>query len=170
MELISVCTLCNKPSIISGLQIRFSIEDFIFHFWIILDSVPWWLCKTCEFDSLLEPFIPSRDVGTDVVLSRAMTDVSNCQMLNYDPGRKSESFLIPVLIQKLIFLWWSSWMCCSSVWSMLLLSACTQVTSFFTGPNKAQTADVQTNSQTNGSSLSFKPRGRDFSFGKYYEN
>ncbi|XP_042735445.1 general transcription factor II-I isoform X3 [Lagopus leucura] len=32
------------------------------------------------------------------------------------------------------------------------------------GPNKAQTADVQTNSQTNGSSLSFKPRGRDFSF------
>uniref|UniRef100_A0A669PU04 General transcription factor IIi n=1 Tax=Phasianus colchicus TaxID=9054 RepID=A0A669PU04_PHACC len=37
-------------------------------------------------------------------------------------------------------------------------------TSFFTGPNKAQTADVQTNSQTNGSSMSFKPRGRDFSF------
>ncbi|XP_052544438.1 general transcription factor II-I isoform X3 [Tympanuchus pallidicinctus] len=32
------------------------------------------------------------------------------------------------------------------------------------GPNKAQTADVQANSQTNGSSLSFKPRGRDFSF------
>ncbi|XP_031447762.1 general transcription factor II-I isoform X2 [Phasianus colchicus] len=32
------------------------------------------------------------------------------------------------------------------------------------GPNKAQTADVQTNSQTNGSSMSFKPRGRDFSF------
>lgn len=53
---------------------------------------------------------------------------------------------------------------------MLLLSACIQVTSFFTGPNKAQTADVQTNSQTNGSSLSFKPRGRDFSFGKYYGN
>ena len=32
------------------------------------------------------------------------------------------------------------------------------------GPNKAQTADVQTNSQTNGSNTSFKPRGRDFSF------
>uniref|UniRef100_A0A8C9EVX7 General transcription factor IIi n=1 Tax=Pavo cristatus TaxID=9049 RepID=A0A8C9EVX7_PAVCR len=32
------------------------------------------------------------------------------------------------------------------------------------GPNKAQTADVQTNSQTNGSSMSSKPRGRDFSF------
>ncbi|XP_015736454.1 general transcription factor II-I isoform X2 [Coturnix japonica] len=32
------------------------------------------------------------------------------------------------------------------------------------GPNKAQTADVQTNSQTNGSNMSFNPRGRDFSF------
>ncbi|XP_019477384.1 general transcription factor II-I, partial [Meleagris gallopavo] len=32
------------------------------------------------------------------------------------------------------------------------------------GPNKAQAADVQTNSQTNGSGMSFKPRGRDFSF------
>lgn len=32
----------------------------------------------CEFDSLLETFIPSRDVGTDVILSREMTDVSNC--------------------------------------------------------------------------------------------
>ncbi|NWX42244.1 GTF2I factor, partial [Steatornis caripensis] len=32
------------------------------------------------------------------------------------------------------------------------------------GPNKPQTADVQTNSQTNGSNMSFKPRGREFSF------
>uniref|UniRef100_A0A8C2T836 Ral transcription factor IIi n=1 Tax=Coturnix japonica TaxID=93934 RepID=A0A8C2T836_COTJA len=40
----------------------------------------------------------------------------------------------------------------------------TKVTSFLTGPNKAQTADVQTNSQTNGSNMSFNPRGRDFSF------
>lgn len=30
-----------------------------------------------KFDSLLGPFIPSRDVG-NVVLSREMTDVSNC--------------------------------------------------------------------------------------------
>ncbi|XP_021271230.1 general transcription factor II-I isoform X3 [Numida meleagris] len=32
------------------------------------------------------------------------------------------------------------------------------------GPNKAQTADVQTNSQTNGSNMGLKPRGREFSF------
>ncbi|KAM6049443.1 general transcription factor II-I isoform 2-T3 [Chlamydotis macqueenii] len=32
------------------------------------------------------------------------------------------------------------------------------------GPNKPQKMDVQTNSQTNGSSMSFKPRGREFSF------
>ncbi|XP_009467220.1 PREDICTED: general transcription factor II-I [Nipponia nippon] len=32
------------------------------------------------------------------------------------------------------------------------------------GPNKPQTTDVRTNSQTNGSNMSFKPRGREFSF------
>ncbi|XP_075025115.1 general transcription factor II-I isoform X6 [Calonectris borealis] len=32
------------------------------------------------------------------------------------------------------------------------------------GPNKPQTADVRTNSQTNGSNMNFKPRGREFSF------
>ncbi|NXW92062.1 GTF2I factor, partial [Alopecoenas beccarii] len=32
------------------------------------------------------------------------------------------------------------------------------------GPNKPQTPDVRTNSQTNGSNTSFKPRGREFSF------
>nr|XP_009935492.1 PREDICTED: general transcription factor II-I [Opisthocomus hoazin] len=32
------------------------------------------------------------------------------------------------------------------------------------GPNKPQTTEVQTNSQTNGSNMSFKPRGREFSF------
>ncbi|KFV48054.1 General transcription factor II-I, partial [Gavia stellata] len=32
------------------------------------------------------------------------------------------------------------------------------------GPNKPQTTDVRTNSQTNGSNISFKPRGREFSF------
>ncbi|KAM8991502.1 general transcription factor II-I isoform 1-T1 [Ara ararauna] len=32
------------------------------------------------------------------------------------------------------------------------------------GPNKPQTADVRTNSQTNGSNTTFKPRGREFSF------
>ncbi|KAM9272770.1 general transcription factor II-I isoform 2-T4 [Morus bassanus] len=32
------------------------------------------------------------------------------------------------------------------------------------GPNKSQTTDVRTNSQTNGSNMSFKPRGREFSF------
>ncbi|XP_025919404.1 general transcription factor II-I isoform X7 [Apteryx rowi] len=32
------------------------------------------------------------------------------------------------------------------------------------GPNKPQTTDVQTNSQTNGSNMGFKPRGREFSF------
>ncbi|NXC43812.1 GTF2I factor, partial [Penelope pileata] len=32
------------------------------------------------------------------------------------------------------------------------------------GPNKPQTTDVQTNSQTNGSNMNFKPRGREFSF------
>ncbi|NXJ04956.1 GTF2I factor, partial [Odontophorus gujanensis] len=32
------------------------------------------------------------------------------------------------------------------------------------GPNKAQTADVQTNSQTNGSNMNLKSRGREFSF------
>ncbi|NXP49596.1 GTF2I factor, partial [Heliornis fulica] len=32
------------------------------------------------------------------------------------------------------------------------------------GPNKSQTTDVRTNSQTNGSNVSFKPRGREFSF------
>ncbi|NWW49226.1 GTF2I factor, partial [Pedionomus torquatus] len=32
------------------------------------------------------------------------------------------------------------------------------------GPNKSQTTDVRTNSQTNGSNLTFKPRGREFSF------
>ncbi|NXL35231.1 GTF2I factor, partial [Glaucidium brasilianum] len=32
------------------------------------------------------------------------------------------------------------------------------------GPNKPQTTDVGTNSQTNGSNMSFKPRGREFSF------
>ncbi|KAM6239055.1 general transcription factor II-I isoform 4-T7 [Spheniscus humboldti] len=32
------------------------------------------------------------------------------------------------------------------------------------GPNKQQTTDVRTNSQTNGSNMSFKPRGREFSF------
>ncbi|NXA26560.1 GTF2I factor, partial [Ibidorhyncha struthersii] len=32
------------------------------------------------------------------------------------------------------------------------------------GPNKPQTTDVRTNSQTNGSNTSFKPRGREFSF------
>ncbi|XP_068766451.1 general transcription factor II-I isoform X3 [Struthio camelus] len=32
------------------------------------------------------------------------------------------------------------------------------------GPNKPQTTDVRTNSQTNGSNMGFKPRGREFSF------
>ncbi|XP_074016943.1 general transcription factor II-I isoform X3 [Numenius arquata] len=32
------------------------------------------------------------------------------------------------------------------------------------GPNKSQTTDVRTNSQTNGSNMTFKPRGREFSF------
>ncbi|KAM6315622.1 general transcription factor II-I isoform 5-T6 [Podargus strigoides] len=32
------------------------------------------------------------------------------------------------------------------------------------GPNKPQTTDVRTNSQPNGSNMSFKPRGREFSF------
>uniref|UniRef100_A0A8C3CSP9 General transcription factor IIi n=1 Tax=Cairina moschata TaxID=8855 RepID=A0A8C3CSP9_CAIMO len=32
------------------------------------------------------------------------------------------------------------------------------------GLNKPQTTDVRTNSQTNGSNMSFKPRGREFSF------
>ncbi|XP_075374402.1 general transcription factor II-I isoform X2 [Mycteria americana] len=32
------------------------------------------------------------------------------------------------------------------------------------GPNKPQTTDVRTNSQTNGSNMNFKPRGREFSF------
>ncbi|XP_075576399.1 general transcription factor II-I isoform X1 [Pelecanus crispus] len=32
------------------------------------------------------------------------------------------------------------------------------------GPNKQQTTEVRTNSQTNGSNMSFKPRGREFSF------
>ncbi|XP_010571786.1 PREDICTED: general transcription factor II-I isoform X1 [Haliaeetus leucocephalus] len=32
------------------------------------------------------------------------------------------------------------------------------------GPNKPQTTDVRTSSQTNGSNMSFKPRGREFSF------
>ncbi|XP_064893237.1 general transcription factor II-I isoform X5 [Columba livia] len=32
------------------------------------------------------------------------------------------------------------------------------------GPNKPQTPDVRTNSQTNGSNMSFKPRGKEFSF------
>ncbi|NXH78701.1 GTF2I factor, partial [Hydrobates tethys] len=32
------------------------------------------------------------------------------------------------------------------------------------GPNKPQTTDGRTNSQTNGSNMSFKPRGREFSF------
>uniref|UniRef100_A0A8C8EF42 General transcription factor II-I n=1 Tax=Otus sunia TaxID=257818 RepID=A0A8C8EF42_9STRI len=32
------------------------------------------------------------------------------------------------------------------------------------GPNKPQTTDVRTNSQTNGSNMTFKPRGREFSF------
>ncbi|XP_014808789.1 PREDICTED: general transcription factor II-I isoform X2 [Calidris pugnax] len=32
------------------------------------------------------------------------------------------------------------------------------------GPNKSQTTDVRTNSQTNGSNITFKPRGREFSF------
>ncbi|XP_062448842.1 general transcription factor II-I isoform X3 [Rhea pennata] len=32
------------------------------------------------------------------------------------------------------------------------------------GPNKPQTADGRTNSQTNGSNMGFKPRGREFSF------
>ncbi|XP_028942132.1 general transcription factor II-I, partial [Antrostomus carolinensis] len=32
------------------------------------------------------------------------------------------------------------------------------------GPNKPQTTDVQTNSQTNGSNVIFRPRGREFSF------
>ncbi|KGL76520.1 General transcription factor II-I, partial [Tinamus guttatus] len=32
------------------------------------------------------------------------------------------------------------------------------------GPNKPQTTAVQTNSQTNGSNMCFKPRGREFSF------
>ncbi|KAM6242621.1 general transcription factor II-I [Porphyrio hochstetteri] len=32
------------------------------------------------------------------------------------------------------------------------------------GPNKPQTTDVRTNSQTNGSNVTFKPRGREFSF------
>ncbi|NXG31052.1 GTF2I factor, partial [Dromaius novaehollandiae] len=32
------------------------------------------------------------------------------------------------------------------------------------GPNKPQTTDIRTNSQTNGSNMGFKPRGREFSF------
>ncbi|NWT03324.1 GTF2I factor, partial [Mionectes macconnelli] len=32
------------------------------------------------------------------------------------------------------------------------------------GPNKAQTTNTQTNFQTNGSNISFKPQGKDFSF------
>ncbi|KAM6403128.1 general transcription factor II-I isoform 1-T1 [Rhynochetos jubatus] len=32
------------------------------------------------------------------------------------------------------------------------------------GPNKPQKTDVRTNSQTNGSNMNFKPRGREFSF------
>ncbi|NXS94036.1 GTF2I factor, partial [Jacana jacana] len=32
------------------------------------------------------------------------------------------------------------------------------------GPNKSHTTDLRTNSQTNGSNLTFKPRGREFSF------
>lgn len=58
-----------------------------------------------EFDSLLGPFIPRRDVGTDVVLSREMADViSSTKCLNTTLEELLTGFFILLLIQKLSFL------------------------------------------------------------------
>lgn len=53
-----------------------------------------------EFDSLLGPVIPSRDVGTGVVLSREMIDViSSIKCLNTTLELLKGFFFILLLIQ-----------------------------------------------------------------------
>lgn len=77
-------TSCSKLCSTSRLQIHFNIETVLF----FISEINWILCRLClgkmlEFDSLLGPIVPSRDVGTDVVLSREITDmISSIKCLN----------------------------------------------------------------------------------------
>lgn len=55
-------------------------------------------------------------------------------------------------------------------WNLKLVLKCSVSVMFqyIVGPaNRVSTSDVRTNPQTNGSNTGFKPRGREFSFGKF---
>lgn len=85
-----------------------------------------------EFHNLLGPFIPSRDLGTDVVLSRRMTDViSSIKCLNitlellisffYSTFDSVVKFSLVIKFDVLF----------SSYDGLLLLSVCIYVMSFY---------------------------------------